>query len=147
MIKLIAIGNILMGDDGIAIYIARELEEKLRKKGIRVIIGETDFQYCLDRIEETDTIILLDATYYGKKPGSITVESIKDIYKINSKQSLFSQHGYSLISSLKNYHKNLEGLVIGIEGNSFDFDLSLSSSIEKEFQSICEEVEKICTLI
>jgi hydrogenase maturation protease len=145
MIKLIAIGNILMGDDGVAIYIARELEEKLKNKGIEVIIGETDFQYCLDRIEEKDNIILLDATCFGIQPGSVTVESIRDVYKWNSKQSLFSQHGYSLIGALKHYYKNLEGLVVGVEGSSFDFGLSLSRSIEKVFQNICGEVENICT--
>lgn len=143
-VKLIAIGNRLMGDDSVAICIASKLSDSLKKKGIEVIIGETDFQYCLHNIEETDRIILVDATCFGITPGSITVKTIADIYKSSFKQSSFSQHGYSIINALKSYYSDLEVLVIGIEGVNFDFCLSLSDNITNQLENICNKVEILC---
>ncbi|WP_139905488.1 hydrogenase maturation protease [Clostridium thermarum] len=142
-IKVIAIGNRLLGDDGVAIHIAEKLSKKLQNKGVEVIIGETDFQYCLSKIEEEDFIIILDATWYDTVPGTVTTNELRDVYKLSSNQSLFSQHGYSLIRGLETYYKSLSGIIIGIEGRKFDFDLYLSSEIEESFEDICKKVDEI----
>lgn len=139
-IKIIAIGNRLMSDDGVAIHVIEKLIKKFEKDSIDIIIGEVDFQYCLSRIEEGDYIIIIDATWFGIKVGTVTVNSLKDIYRINANQSLLSQHGYSLIKALEIYNKAIEGIIVGIEGEKFDFDLSLSSDIEACFDNICIEV-------
>ena len=128
-----------MCDDGVAIHVIEKLSENLEKSGIKVIIGEADFQYCLSKIEERDYIIIIDATWFGIEPGTITVNCLKDIYRLNHDQSMFSQHGYSLIKALESY-KFVEGVVVGIEGKSFDFDLSLSPDIEAAFDNICCKV-------
>ncbi len=40
-----------MGDDGISIKIAKNIEGFLKENHIDLIIGETDFEYCLSRIK------------------------------------------------------------------------------------------------
>jgi hydrogenase maturation protease len=142
-IKIIAIGNRLMGDDGVAIHVAEKLSKNFQDDGIEVIIGETDFQYCLSKIEEGDYIIILDATWFGNEPGTVTSNPLSDIYKFNTNQSLFSQHGYSLIRALETYYESVDGLVIGIEGTNFDFDLKLSTDVEERFEGICKKVMKM----
>lgn len=139
-VKIIAIGNRLMGDDGLAVHIMEKLSKRFEKDSIEVIIGETDFQYCISRIEEVDYIVIIDATWFGIEPGTVTINSLKDIYKLNAKQSLFSQHGYSLIKALKTCYKSIDGLLIGIEGKNFDFTLSLSSHLEASLDNICVKV-------
>jgi hydrogenase maturation protease len=141
-IKIIAIGNRLMGDDGAAIYVSEKLSKSFEKNGMEVIIGETDFQYCLGKIIEEDYIIIIDATWFGIEPGTITVNSLKDIYLLNANQSLFSQHGYSLIKALETYNKTIDGIIVGIEGEKFDFALLLSSRIEASFDNICSKVQE-----
>lgn len=54
-----------MGDDGIAIYVTEMLRKELESRGIEVIIGETDSQYCISKIEEGDFLLILDASYFG----------------------------------------------------------------------------------
>jgi hydrogenase maturation protease len=142
-IKLIAIGNRLMGDDGVAIHIAKKLMKRLEDKSIEVIIGETDFEYCLSKIEDSDHIIILDATALGIEPGLVTVNSLTDVHKSNYNQSLFSQHGYSLVRALESYYAAIDVIVIGIEGSNFDFSLTLSSDLEEQLNSISREVEEI----
>lgn len=142
-IKLIAIGNRLMGDDAIAINIAERLDKIINYKILDVIIGETDFQYCLSKIEEGDYIIILDCTWLGVKPGTITMNSLKDINMINCNNSSLSQHSYSLNGMIESFYKDIDGIVIGIEGSNFDFSLSMSRELEDGLEEISMEVEKI----
>ncbi|MDD7793549.1 hydrogenase maturation protease [Clostridium sp. 'White wine YQ'] len=139
--KLIAIGNRLMGDDSIAIKVTEALYESLIKLGLNVIIGETDFEFCIAEINEEDFIIVLDATKLGLKAGEITLYDLKNI---ESKKNSFTQHGYSFVDALMNYSKRINGKFIGIEGSSFDFSLELSNELENRFQDICKKVLRIC---
>jgi hydrogenase maturation protease len=142
-IKLVAIGNRFMSDDGVAIHIAEKLVKELETEGMEVIIGETDFHYCLSKIEEGDFVIILDATWLGVKPGMVTSNSLEKIEGLNLNQGLFSQHGYSLIRALRTYYKSIKGIVIGIEGRNFDFGFTLSHEIEENFQDICNQVKDL----
>ena len=60
MIKVIAIGNRIMIDDGIAIAVLENVRNKLESMGIEIIIGETDFQFCFHQLKEHDFVIILD---------------------------------------------------------------------------------------
>jgi hydrogenase maturation protease len=139
-IKVIAIGNRLMNDDALGLCIAERLRESLEKKKIEVVICETDFQYALSQIEEGDSIIILDATWFGIEAGAVTMSSLKDIYSLNTAQGLFSQHGYSLITAVNNYYKSIKGTVIGIEGINFDYGLTLSHEIDRNLENICSKI-------
>ena len=139
--KIIAIGNRLMEDDSVAIKIAEALYENLIELGVVVIIGETDFEFCLSKIDEEDFIIVLDATKLGLNAGEITLYDLKDI---KSKKNSLTQHGYNFVDALMNYSKGINGKFIGIEGNSFHFSLALSNELENKFQDICKKVLRIC---
>lgn len=132
-----------MGDDGAAIHVCEKLSRSFEKSGMEIIIGETDFQYCLGKIEEGDYLIIIDATWFGVEPGTVTVNSLKDIYRLNANQSLFSEHGYSLIKALETCYKTIDGIIVGIEGKNFDFTLSLSSHIKASFEDTCSKVHEI----
>lgn len=141
-LKLFAIGNRIMGDDAIAIHIAQKLEESFKDFGVEAIIGETDFEYCLSKIKEEDFIIIVDSTYFGIKPGTVTVNSLKDISRLNCNNSLFSQHSYSLIGMIQFFYNSIDGVVIGIEGINFDYSLSISNVIEEQMKYILSEVKE-----
>ncbi|MEQ8197461.1 MAG: hydrogenase maturation protease [Clostridiaceae bacterium] len=142
--KLIAIGNRLMGDDSAAVKAAEILSEKLKELGIEVVIGETDFEFCLSEADKDDFVIVMDSSGFGIEPGTVTVLDFKDIQSIGYGQGLLSQHGYSFISALRSCFPHIEGKIIGIEGCDFELSLSLSSELEKEFYNICSRIEKIC---
>jgi hydrogenase maturation protease len=137
--KVFAIGNILMKDDGIGIRVTKVLQERLEKNLIEVIIGETDFEYCISKIEDGDFIYIIDAAYSNKKPGDITVVSIEN-YRYEGR--LDSQHGYSLLNLLSLYYKNIKGYIIGIEISEIDYDINLSDCLENNLNRISEKVLK-----
>lgn len=137
-IKLIAIGNKLMGDDGIALIVADRIKEKIKDMDIEVIIGETDFDYCLDLIDKNDYVIILDSTCFNIDAGSI---SILPLDSLCQNKSFFFSHSLSLIDYLFIYKIN--GIFIGIEAENIDFNDKLSSTLNKNLDDICNNVLKI----
>lgn len=140
--KVIAIGNRLMRDDGVALHTAECLKAKLEHKEIEVIIGETDFQYCLNCITPEDYIIILDATCFGVTPGTITAYPIELFLKSPKAHISYSQHGFNLFNLLA-FYSNIKGLVLGIEGEQFEFGLDMSCHVKSTFGSICDEIQQL----
>ncbi|MDP4146156.1 MAG: hydrogenase maturation protease [Bacillota bacterium] len=140
-IKLIAIGNRLMGDDGAAIIAAGKIKATLIDRGIEVIIGETDVDFCLGVINDNDFVFILDSTQYGISPGSISLIPLKD-HKSYGKPS-YSQHEISLIKALNIYKPHVMGYIIGIEAAVIEFNLNLSSQIDSRLNSISTKIIEV----
>ncbi len=142
--KLVAMGNVLMGDDGIALYLTSMLEDKLRELGIAVIFGETDIGYCLTQLEEEDFVILIDAAELGKKPGELTLLSFEELApcrKINT------SHCISFFDLLKLYYPKMKGVAIMIQIYRIDFHYGLSDTLKEKTEDmlnlILEQIRKI----
>lgn len=136
-IKVIAMGNVLMKDDAIGIEAAKDIEEKLLEKGIEVIYAETDVQYGISNVQEDDHILILDAAYYGKKPGEITCLPLNTFI---SKKKGYSQHSYSFLDLLKLYYPNVKGEIYGIEVKEVEFGFELSSVLQEKLEVISKEI-------
>ncbi|MDW8803106.1 hydrogenase maturation protease [Clostridium sp. A1-XYC3] len=138
-IKVIAIGNTLMEDDGIAIAVIENIRAGLEEKNVEVIVGETDFNYCISMINDEDLLLIIDAASYGGTAGEINTY---DIGRYNSFKKGYTQHSYHLIDLLHLYFTNLKGFVIGIQINSVSFKLGLSKVLESKLKNVSIEVEE-----
>jgi hydrogenase maturation protease len=145
-LKIIAIGNRLMGDEGIAIKVAEVLEEELKVNNIEVIIGETDIDYCESQINDNDIVILLDATCFGIDPGSITVMPIQ---KGNFFfQHRFTQHDLNMPRIIELSQRDITAYIIGVEIETISFSENLSSTLSSKLEHICSKIkEQIYKLI
>lgn len=130
-----------MCDEGIAIKVAERICDNLKEIKIETIVGETDAEYCIDKINENDFLFILDATYYGISPGSITIIPLSEMYTNYS--DLYSQHEVNLVHSLKTCGKNVDGFVVGIEICEIKFDTNLSKVLNTKFNTICKKVHNI----
>ena len=139
--KLVAIGNRLMCDDGIAITVAEKIRENLELQGIKVIIGETDVYYSFNEIFDADIVFILDASYYGKESGNITVTTMEDLKEYNVRQ--FTQHGINLIKLIEMYNFNKKIYVIGIEIYEISYSFNISSNLNNKLKDICCKVENV----
>lgn len=140
MIKVIGIGNRIMGDDGIALRVLERIKttlELLRPK-IEVIIGETDFIYCLNRIDDNDIAIIVDSTFLGLKPGEVTLISLDQVNK--SSKKAVSQHQLSLINMIARYKSSVKVYIIGIEVFNVDLSFSISEKLKTILNDICNDV-------
>lgn len=140
-VKVIAIGNLLMGDDGIAVYIAGRLKKMLANDEIDIIIGETDFEYCMDRIEPEDFVIVLDSAALGLEPGAVSLIPFEEFCCANA-GIWEAQHETSLFKLLAHYHDIEKIGLIGIEAESIQLGCDLSGALKTRMDSIAGDVRK-----
>lgn len=138
--KLIAIGNQMMRDDSIAFRIAQQLRNYLYAQHIKVIIGETDVDYCMDLIEDGDDLIILDGIYGEGIPGEIRILPIKNVDF--HRKLFFTQHQPNLLTALGLYKKSVTGIFIGIQIAEVSFGLGLSDEMEVVLPQVCEKVQE-----
>ena len=142
MMKIFGIGNILLGDDGVGVRVVEKIKEEIKNisQDIDVIIGETDYLYCLNQIENDDTIVIIDSTYLDITPGYISYFDLKDCNRFIKYFNY--QHESNLVKSILIEKPNIKGYLIGIEISKVDFSLELSKAIKDNFNNICLDVLK-----
>lgn len=140
MTKIFGIGNILLCDDAIGVRIAEKLKPYLinQFKDIKIILGETDSLYCLNCIEPDDKVIIIDSTYFGQIPGTISLFSLNACDQFL--QFPFLAHNITFLSMLRQEYPNINGYFIGIEAGIIDFSLNLSPFLENQFSELCSKV-------
>lgn len=142
MIKIIAIGNILLGDDGISIKVVEAIKNELLNTSdqVAVLIGETDFYYCLENIKSEDTVIIIDSTYFGLEPGEMTLLTLEECDRYISE--FITAHGESLVNILRREYREVKGYFFGIEIASIEVSLELSEVLQGKFRNICSNINK-----
>lgn len=147
MIKVLAIGNTLMTDDGVAVYVVRELTKRAinNESHIEYIIAETEAMYAYNQISDQDIIILVDAIIQDEEIGYIKVYNLEDISKNTFSNK--TNHDSDVLHLCRLYNKNIKGYLIGIKVEEINFGLGLSNELTKKFIDLCNEIEKIIKAI
>lgn len=140
-ILVLGIGNRLMADDGIGVYVVEELKRRNSNPKIFYLVGETDFYFCLNEMKEALYTIIVDAAYLGNKPGTISIISFQHVSR-NCIQSI-SVHESHLLNDIK----GIEGMLICIEPYEINYCISLSSTLQEQFLKIVEKTESIISSI
>ena len=71
-IRIIGIGNLLLGDEGVGVHVIRHLVEKCcLPEGVDCLDGGTGSLVLLEPLQTADRIILVDATMDGHPPGTL----------------------------------------------------------------------------
>jgi hydrogenase maturation protease len=71
-VTIIGIGNVLMGDEGVGVHIARYLtENKILPPDVECIDGGTGSMTLLEPMQTASTLILIDATVDADPPGTV----------------------------------------------------------------------------
>ena len=136
--KVIAIGNRLMMDDGVALLILEKIKNTLENNGIETIIGETDVEFCFSKLNKQDVFYIIDSTYYGNVPGTLTFKSLDDIKKI--KDHSMSIHSLGLMDLINMYKMDIKGYFIGIEISNIDINIGLSNILQGKVEDISKNV-------
>ncbi len=144
-ILVLGIGNRLMMDDGIGVYVVEELKERSTNPSIRYIVGETDIYYCLDQIEEASYIIIVDAACLDKEPGTISTIPLVPVLK--NRVLPTSVHDSHLLYDIMPESKGIDGVFIGIEPAEVNYCPNLSKNLQEQFISIVEGIEGIIASI
>lgn len=137
---VLGIGNRLLMDDGIGLYVAEALKE-LYTGDIHCVIGETDIDYCLDEVKEAEFLIIIDAAKLGKASGEVTVLDLDDVK--TCKNLGLSMHNLHLFNLVELTYKDIKGIMIGIEPYMIDYNLGLSEELSIKLPKILTKVRNI----
>lgn len=136
--KVIAIGNRLMMDDAVALVILGNIRNTLEDNDIESIIGETDIDFCFSKLNQQDTFYIIDSTYYGNVPGTVTFKNMKDIKKMRG----FSRsiQSLELMELINMYKMDIKGYFIGIEIANIDINIGLSYILQRQVNYISRDI-------
>jgi len=140
MIKIFAIGNIILGDDGIGVKVMEFIGAQLESysKEVKELIVGIDYIYYLNEINKEDTVILVDSTYFGIEPGRVSVLNLKECDKfINPCRDM---HSENLLRVLREEYREIAGYLVGIEVEKVNYSLELSNTLKDKFSEITKKV-------
>ena len=70
-VLILGVGNVLMGDEGIGVHVARALESQPWPDGVVVLDGGTGGFHLMEHLENADQVILIDATLDERPAGTV----------------------------------------------------------------------------
>ena len=70
---ILGVGNLLMGDEGVGVLVARHLTHTGAAGDIEVVDGGTGGFHLLEFFQDYDRVVLVDATLDGQTPGNVSV--------------------------------------------------------------------------
>jgi len=98
-LTVLGLGNELMGDDGIGVYVVRALGEQALPDDVELIDAGAGGLNLLNVIERAEAILAIDAADMNMLPGSfrwVSPEQLRD-----SKSPIFSLHNTSFVETLR----------------------------------------------
>ena len=129
---IVGLGNSLMQDDGVGIYIAENVKPDLEKE---IFICGPDVFKILNAITNHKRIILLDAVDAGLTPGTIICLKESGLFKFNNLSR--SSHQISMLEALKLMRQTREELsdveifFIGVQIEESVLNKPLSKEVRK----------------
>lgn len=71
-VLVLGIGNVLLGDEGVGVHVARRMESEPRPPGVQVLDGGTGGLHLLSCLTEHPALVVVDATIDGQPAGSVS---------------------------------------------------------------------------
>ncbi len=141
-IAVIGLGNTLRRDDGIGIIILESLLNSCRRQGIDYLnFGIASFD-LIHKLQEYDTILLIDGIDAGLPPGELKIFELKDIAYV-SKEAPVSTHEFdlkSLFELYKRFELKSKIYVAGIQVKDISYGEGLSPELKARLDQILQEI-------
>jgi hydrogenase maturation protease len=148
MLRVIALGNELYGDDGIGPVILNELRQQIGDTSADLINAGNDPFMVLDYLLKADPVLIIDCARMGEKPGVILKFCTSQVQP-QWISNLVSLHGLGISDVLTMAGElgwSSECVIIGVEPKSIVFNTGLSAEIRGTIPVIIdlvmEEVKK-----
>ena len=145
------VGDVLSGDDGFGVEVARRLAGRAPRAGVRVAeFGIRSFDLSFALLDGCDVAILVDATKRGGPPGSLYV--LEPTIDVAAGAPAIGSHSLEPASVLA-YVRELGGRVgsvrvVGCEplslGEPDAPSMGLSAEVAAAIEPACEMVERLC---
>lgn len=147
-IVIVGIGNILLSDEGIGVYVINELKNLQLPANVEVHDCGTGGLSILNVLDKAEKAVIIDAVKGGGSPGSIYSFTLDEILTEDRRLKMTSLHDLDLTTALKIaelthiYKLPREIVVIGVEPASIEMGMELSPQIRRTIPKIIDLVLK-----
>ncbi len=142
-IVILGLGNTLLQDEGVGVFVANTLVETYNfTPKIEIIDGGTFGLDLLPYIENKEKVLIVDAVNFGKQPGYVEVLKNDEIMvQINTKMSVHHLGLSDIISATKLRDTEPEEMVmVGIQPKSLKTSIELTSEIKNKIDDIIKTI-------
>ncbi len=147
-IRVVGVGNLLLGDEGIGVHAAHALEAETWPPEVQIVDGGTSGLSLLDLLENVTKVIFIDAADMKLPPGSwrrFRPEEVRNFYQRRE----MSLHDTGLLEVLALAHRMKtwpeEVVIYGIQPGSVERTLELSAACRTALADVLTKVrEEIC---
>lgn len=141
---VMGVGNTLLQDDGIGIHVTRALRDSvLPHHAIRIIDGGTIGLALLPEVEESEILVIVDATELGAPPGTVRVFVNEEIDRfLNGKRP--SVHEVAVVDLLAaagiRGRRPRHCALVGIQPSSTDWGLEPTPDVQAAVPEACNRI-------
>ena len=135
--KIFGVGNPLLCDDGVGVWLSKGI---VIPPDATVIQGEIFVADCLLHIEEGDAVIILDAVQFELPAGEVVVLPFEDCKRYFPPMAFC--HDASLLHSLLYGNQNTQGFLIGVQVAEIRYFEGLSPALTEMLPDIVERVNR-----
>jgi len=144
MLKIIALGNRLRGDDAIGPRLLDELEKRGLPAGVRLIESGSDAFSILEHLMGETPVLILDSATLGKAPGSFVKFEVSKA-ALRKELDSISLHGFSFAEVYAMAGKMgpvAPCSVIAVQPQSTIFNQPISAELEQKIPLIIKFIEE-----
>lgn len=145
-VLVIAYGNPLRGDDGVAWRAADELERELSPQQVTILCRHQLAPELAEDLSRHDAVIFVDAasTESGAVPGAVKVE---EIYATESRSSVSFSHHFSPVALVRMaaelYQAKTKAFSVSLTGKNFEHGEKLSAEVAAALPMLVAKLEKL----
>jgi len=144
-ILIVGLGNPLMGDDGVGIFIINHLQRLSLPPYLKIVDCGTDILKILSHIEGQEQVILIDAVDWKHQPGTVYHFDKNELLNFSGESK--SAHLISVIDSIRLLEKlnpdfqKAEVEMIGIQPERISISNHLSPPVEKAASEVIQKIK------
>jgi len=141
-VVVVGVGNLLMGDDGMGIWVAEELRKAPDE--VLVLDGGTALLDVLEEVEGAERLVIVDAMSGDGPPGTVYVLSSDDLGK---RKGRFSLHDMGVAEMLElgrlMYRIPEDVVLVGVEPEHVGPGIGLSRTLREKLQEVVRVVAEV----
>lgn len=138
-VLVLGIGNLVMGDDGVGVMVAQQLQQGYRfPDNVEIMDGGTLGLDLLPKLENITNLLMIDAVETGQRAGTCVRLCGEELPV--ALETKLSPHQMGLkdllaVSALMG-HSPKEMVLIGVQPGSIEMEVGLTAEVEAQFETL-----------
>ncbi|MDO8886325.1 hydrogenase maturation protease [Candidatus Oleimmundimicrobium sp.] len=143
-IVVLGVGNILLRDEGVGIYVVNELAKEILPKNVEVVDGGLVGRDFLPLLERADKLIIVNILKRDDKPGTCLKPGLSEVERaLKVEDTSIDQLAlFSALDDVKVRGNCPEIVVVSVVPKEVDVGMGLSRELQESIPTIIERIKE-----